>query len=203
MFYIYRLTDGEQDYYGQTQDCKHRLKNHKNTSQLCMSRLLNKNNMKLHVLHTLYTKQEADETEQFYILNMKCVNKAVPCRTRKEWRQDNKEKLKVQVKEYYQNNKDKIHEYYNDNKEKKKEYYNDNKDKISEYRKEWYQNNKDKLTEQRKEYYQENKDKIKEYRDNNKEKLQQKFNCECGGKYTYHHKSRHLKSNKHQNYING
>ena len=28
-----------------------------------------------------------------------------------------------------------------------------------------------------------------------------KTNCECGGKYTYKHKSRHLKSLKHQMYL--
>ena len=111
MFYIYRLADGEQDYYGQTQDCKDRLRRHKsNTDKTCMSRLLNKNNMKLHVLHTLYKKQEADETEQFYILNMECVNRNVPCRTVKEYYQNNKDKRNEYQKEYYQNNKDIINE---------------------------------------------------------------------------------------------
>tara|TARA_R110002049_G_scaffold38976_1_gene120310 strand:- start:2 stop:505 length:504 start_codon:yes stop_codon:yes gene_type:complete len=137
MFYIYRLTDGEQDYYGQTEDYEKRLKFHKYPSaKMTMSRLLNKNNMKLHVLHTLFTKQEADETEQFYILNMECVNNNVPLRTKKEWDQDNKEKISEYKKEYYQDNKEKISEYYQENKEK-----------IHEYKKEWYQNNKEKYNQ--------------------------------------------------------
>tara|TARA_R110002012_G_scaffold42185_2_gene114929 strand:+ start:3283 stop:3747 length:465 start_codon:yes stop_codon:yes gene_type:complete len=125
MFYIYRLTDGAQDYYGQTQDYEKRLKLHKKPSQKSMSRLLNKNNMKIHVLHTLYTKQEANETEQFYILNMECVNKNVPCRTDKEYYQDNKEVLLGKQKVYRDNNKEKIHEY-------QQEYRNNNKEKFQQ-----------------------------------------------------------------------
>ena len=60
-----------------------------------------------------------------------------------------------------------------------------------------------------KEYYNQNKDKIiekaKEYRENNKEKIaeheKQKVDCECGGKYTHVHKSRHFKSIKHCQFI--
>ena len=47
----------------------------------------------------------------------------------------------------------------------------------------------------------------KEYREDNKEELKAKkkenFNCECGGTYIRTHKSRHLKSKKHINYVNG
>ena len=38
----------------------------------------------------------------------------------------------------------------------------------------------------------------KEYYEKNKEEI----NCECGGKYTYYNKNRHIKTKKHQNYIN-
>ena len=36
----------------------------------------------------------------------------------------------------------------------------------------------------------------------NKEKLNQKFDCQCGGKYTHCHKSQHIKSVKHQKILN-
>jgi hypothetical protein len=36
----------------------------------------------------------------------------------------------------------------------------------------------------------------------NKDYLNKKYDCECGGKYTTIHKSRHIKSKKHQDYIN-
>lgn len=54
----------------------------------------------------------------------------------------------------------------------------------------------------RKEYDKKNKDKKKEYdkiRYHNK--LNKKFDCECGGKYIYCHKSKHFKTNKHQKYL--
>lgn len=46
----------------------------------------------------------------------------------------------------------------------------------------------------------------KEWEETNKEKLaekkKEKFNCDCGGKYTYSGKSHHMNSKKHQDYIN-
>ena len=42
---------------------------------------------------------------------------------------------------------------------------------------------------------------MKEYRDNHKEYLQTKFNCICGGYHTRNHKSHHVKSLKHINYM--
>ena len=44
----------------------------------------------------------------------------------------------------------------------------------------------------------------KQYREQNKEKINTKqrehFDCPCGGKYTVCHKSRHMKTKKHQEY---
>ena len=58
-------------------------------------------------------------------------------------------------------------------------------------------------------YYDNNKEERKkasnEYRKKNIEKISAKnsvkYNCECGGKYTYQHKNRHFKSNIHLKYI--
>ena len=50
------------------------------------------------------TKKELLARERFYIENNICVNKEIPGRTIKEWREDNKE----YDKEYYKKNKDKI-----------------------------------------------------------------------------------------------
>ena len=62
----------------------------------------------------------------------------------------------------------------------------------------------------KKQYYEDNKENIKQrhkqYRENNRdilnERQRQKFNCECGGKYTRVHKARHEKSKKHRDFIN-
>ena len=67
-----------------------------------------------------------------------------------------------QKKEYYENNKEKIakkqKEYYEKNKEKSQEYYEQNKEKSQEYRKK----NKEKITKKKKKYNKKNKKKIKE-----------------------------------------
>ena len=65
-----------------------------------------------------------------------------------------------------------------------------NREKKKEYLKEYYKNN----NEYRKDY-------ANEYRKNNKEKLSEKFNCICGGKYTHSNKALHLKTLKHQTYL--
>jgi len=110
------------------------------------------------------TLQELRKREGEHIKNTECVNKVVPCRTRKEFYQDNKDKIKERKKEYYQNNIDKM-------KERDREYKANNKEKIKERRKEYLKNNIDKI----KEYCEANKDKIKEYREANKEKLKEYF----------------------------
>tara|TARA_R100000951_G_scaffold8297_3_gene7540 strand:- start:4078 stop:4737 length:660 start_codon:yes stop_codon:yes gene_type:complete len=110
---------------------------------------------------------ELHKQERKYIEELNAtLNSVIPTRTKKEYRENNKDKLKEIIKEWRENNKDKL-------KEQKKEYYENNKDKF----KELYENNKDKI----KEYYENNKEKIKEknkeWRENNKDKLSQKIEC--------------------------
>ena len=95
------------------------------------------------------SKEELHQRERFYIENNACVNKVRPNRTVKEW--------------------------YNDNKEKIKEYREENKDDYLKYQ--------------------------KEYQLKNKDKLQAKNDCPCGGNYTTQNKSRHIKYPKHQSYL--
>lgn len=74
------------------------------------------------------------------------------------------------------------------------QYNQDNKEKILEQVKIYRQNNKENIKEYAKSYYQDNKEKIKEYKN-------QKFDCECGGKYTRDNKPRHERTNKHKKYL--
>jgi hypothetical protein len=201
MFFIYRLTDGEQDYYGQTQYPDKRLSCHKCPTNSCRSKLLDKSKMELHIIHRLYTQQEADETEAFYQLNFDCVNFMVTGRTSKEYNQSRKQKTKEYNKEYRQEHKEEI-------KERDAKYYQDNKEKIIEQQKKYNQEHKEEITERTAKYYQENKDKLLEYQVNyrltNKEKIETRHNkkheCECGGRYTYSHKAEHFRSKKHQDW---
>ena len=41
----------------------------------------------------------------------------------------------------------------------------------------------------------------KAYRIDNKDKINENFDCPCGGNYTYSHKSHHINTIKHQNYL--
>jgi len=92
-----------------------------------------------------------------------------------------------------------------------KEYHSDNKEHFAEYQKHYYADNKDALLEKQKQYHAENKEHFaeynKEYRSDNKDAISkqrnEKFSCECGGKYTQQHKTYHLNTAKHQKFIKG
>lgn len=81
-------------------------------------------------------KEELNKREGEVIRKIANLNMRIPGRSDKEYYQDNKDKFK----EYREQNKDKI-------KDKWKEYYDNNKDKINEKRKEYREQNKDKLNE--------------------------------------------------------
>ena len=69
-----------------------------------------------------------------------------------------------------------------------------NKDKIDEYNREYRPN-----------YYEENREIVKEksrkYKEENADKLKEVHTCECGGKYIFSGKSRHIKTLKHIKYF--
>jgi hypothetical protein len=84
--------------------------------------------------------------------------------------------------------------YYKDNWETKKQYREANKEKELQRAKLYRETNPEKVKERAKQYRESNHEKI-----NNK--MGEKHQCDCGGKYTYRHKSNHLKTTKHQNFI--
>jgi hypothetical protein len=109
---------------------------------------------------------DAHKKERYWIEQLQAtLNKLIPSRTIKEYYEQNKDKIKEQQKEYREQNIDKIKEhqkeYYEQNKEHKKEY-------MKEYQKEHYEQNKEHkkeyMKEYQKEHYEQNKDKIKEQR---------------------------------------
>jgi len=121
-------------------------------------------------------KKELEREEGYFIKTSKnCYNKNVAGRNLKEYTQDNKDKIKKKDKKYYNNNKDKIKQYIEDNKDKIKQYREDNKDKI--------------------------KQRNKEYREKNKIFI----NCVCGGHYTIGQgcdfSKRHFNTLKHKQYL--
>ena len=73
-------------------------------------------------------------------------------------------------------------------------YYQNNKERRREESRIYYKNNKDKVKQKQKKYYEENKEELAK---NSLEKIK----CECGEYYTKKHKSRHEKSQLHQDII--
>ncbi len=56
-------------------------------------------------------KTELLKKEGEYIKNNICVNKSIPCRTNKQYREDNKEKIAINKKKYREANKEHIVKY--------------------------------------------------------------------------------------------
>jgi hypothetical protein len=139
---IYKLVGSGLTYYGSTtQNLAVRKAGHKRQNNKCKSRILFENGEVDIVLVEKYpcnSKEELHSRERWYIENNECINKQIPTRTTKEWRELNKDKKKEFDKEYYENNKDKI-------KDRNKEYRKANKDRIKDRDKEWRELNKDKL----------------------------------------------------------
>jgi group I intron endonuclease len=157
-------------------------------------------------------KEQLNAREGYYIRQFDSYNNGyngqIEGRTIKEYYNENKAHILQNKKEYYEDNKDKIKQYREENKDKIKQYYEENKGKIKEYKKEYrqrnidkikqyYEDNKDKI----KQYYEDNKDKIKQYYQKNKDEINEKITCECGVELTKQNLSRHTKSKKHQNYL--
>ena len=156
-----------------------------NVSNVSSFKILENNDYSIVLLEEFpcETKDQLLSRERYYIENNDCVNKNIPSRTLKEYYQDNRDK----IKEYYEQNKDKIIDY-------QKEYYEQNKDKIIDYQKEYNTKNKDKIIDYQKEYYNITKeDKLK--------KLNEKVICECGSICSRSGLTEHLKTNKHKKLI--
>jgi hypothetical protein len=126
------------------------------------------------------SKHELIAREQFYIKNLKCVNKKIEGRTKKEYSIDNFEKISERMKPYMK--------IYN------KQYKIDHKKEHSERDKIYYEENKDKMKQKFSLYYNENKETINKNR-------ACKVTCECGSVVSKGNKTAHIKSTKHQNYI--
>ena len=221
--------DNENVYIGSTNNFKQRKWDHKNT---CNNPNLKGYNYKIYkyirenggwdefVINVIEAypcscKRELVKREDEIMCEIKSnLNNIRAKRSIKEYRIDNRDKIKEKNKEYYENNCDKINEYnkeyYENNKNKvlehQKDYYKHNKDKVLEKNKKYRKLNEEQLAEKAKEYYKNNRDKIKErekkYRELNKEKRSEKIKCDkCGCEIIRRSLARHKKSKKCQNFV--
>lgn len=153
---------------------------------------------------------ELHARERHWIESTECVNKVVPTRTHKEYREANREDIIAKNRQRYEQKKETISAkqkaYYEANKEKRSEqarqYREANKEKTAEYFKQYYDANRERIAEYKKHWCEANKERLaehkKQYREANKERTTAKHDCECGGKYTTATISTHLKTKKHQ-----
>jgi hypothetical protein len=88
--------------------------------------------------------------EAHFIRTIQCVNKMIPLRTKKEYKLDNKEKIKEDGRQYYIKNKDTINE-------KHKIYCAANKEQKLEYQRKYRELNKERLKARDQAYYQSKK----------------------------------------------
>jgi hypothetical protein len=210
---IYKLccnnTSIKDEYYGHTTDKIRRKKEHKTTCNsqnaknynCCVYQFIRNNggwdNWSMIVVeeYPCENVNQAKFRERYWIETQQAtLNQVIPMRTKeeiieykKQYREEHKEEMLEYKNQYYEQNKEEILN-------KNKQYYEEHKEEMLEYHKQYYEQNKEDLLEYHKQYREEYKEKI--------EKRQyQKFNCECGGKYTYNNESRHLKSQKHLQYL--
>ena len=127
-------------------------------------------------------RMELERREGHFIRSIECVNRCVAGRTKKEWHDDNEERVKERMKEYQKEHKEFFKEY-------NKEYYQSHKEKMKKQIKEYQKQNK---------YF--NKDKIKEYQEKIKDRLSEKITCSCGSVLTKGALGSHLKTKKHLNF---
>ena len=101
-----------------------------------------------------------------------CVNRIVVGRTKKEYREDNKEAIKVREREYREANKETINA-------KKREHHHANKEAINAKSREYREANKEAI----------------------KAKASEKIQCECGASVSRGYISGHRKSKRHLKFI--
>ena len=113
-----------------------------------------------------------------------------PGRTIKEYYEDNKEKVLEYHKQYREENKEYYKQYREENKEYYKQYREGNKEQLSEYEKKYYEVNKEQILEKCKKRYEANKEIINE-------KANEKVICDhCGCESTKRNLKRHQKTKK-------
>jgi hypothetical protein len=148
--------------------------------------------------YSLENKEQLLKKEAKYIRKYKekygdkCLNICVPLRTRKEYCEDNKEKILETKRIWRDKNKEKVNK-------QKREYFQNNKEKVQDQQKvrmdRYIENHGIEHKRQKdREYWTKNKDEI------NKKRLQKKV-CVCGSEYSQPNFTRHCRTKKHLDFI--
>jgi len=143
---IYKLVCNEPNliYIGSTtQKLCQRLSKHKNHYKdnrcITSSKLFDKGDVKIILIEEFNceNKEQLLKRERHYIELLECVNKRLPGRTKEQWTNENKERVKENQKRYRIDNKEKLKEQFKNNYNNKK-----NTEKYKLQIKEYYEKNK-------------------------------------------------------------
>ena len=134
---------------------------------------------KLNIKKPVETREEYNERKRLAWVRSAPEKKRIKLEKHREWYQKNREEILLQIK--IKKEKAKEREKERERERHKKRYVED-------------EENRKKILEERKKFYQENKDKIRK-------KQKEKFECECGGRFTTSSKARHQRTKKHQEYL--
>ena len=135
IYKIVSMNNPDMVYYGHTcQTLSQRFSTHKAPSNTSTSKIIIEKGDAIIILVEEYpcnNIMEATAREAFYVLNNNCINKNVPGRTDKEYRDSHKE----QMNEYRDSHKEQLNEY-------QKEYQQSHIMQYKEYKRLWYLKNK-------------------------------------------------------------
>tara|TARA_R110001632_G_C11155207_1_gene397858 strand:+ start:78 stop:662 length:585 start_codon:yes stop_codon:yes gene_type:complete len=150
---IYKIIDNTNGniYIGSTiQTLKMRLYKHKSNYKdkfhnLTSFDIIKNNDYKIELLehYSCNNKKELETREREYIENNICLNRHIPMRTNKEWREVNKKIINENAKEYREKNRKKLNE-------KAKVYHKKHRDKIIQYLKQYREKHRKEISEIRK-----------------------------------------------------
>tara|TARA_R110000823_G_scaffold296057_1_gene416019 strand:+ start:110 stop:565 length:456 start_codon:yes stop_codon:yes gene_type:complete len=105
---IYKVSDGERDYYGSTaMTLTLRLRRHKDQSNGSSSKVLNRDNLTIELMEEVEDESQLKIREQYYLDNYECVNINRAYTSPEQWKQYHKQ----YHKQWKQENKDKLKEY--------------------------------------------------------------------------------------------
>jgi hypothetical protein len=202
MFSIYKIehkTNPDLVYVGSTSDFNRRKRQHKrrcNSSELKVYQMIREHGgwnefdmVELNQIECtkLESRQEEDRVRIQLNARLNMIRAVADPEYHKQYQEkyyeQNREQLLEKQKQYQEQNQEQILEY-------KKQYREQNQEQLLEKQKRYREQNQEQLLEKQKQYYEQNREQIKE-------QMNQKFTCECGGKYTYGNKSQHFKSRKH------
>jgi hypothetical protein len=174
---IYKITSGDLTYIGSTTEntLARRLSSHVKdykrwkdgkTHKITSFQVLELGNYEITLLELCpcQSRDELTARERHWVETLQCVNRCLPGRTRKEYKEEHKEIITEWNKQYQEDNKEQI-------KEQRRNFREDHKEEIKVQSKIYFEANHDKIKERGIAYYQANKEKICKA---NKEKRLQK-----------------------------